>query len=94
MYAFSGLNFVYFCLVYQYIKTTNYVSIRNSKPYEKGINRRGFKELLTPEQVDSSLKSEGTTLVVINSVCGCSAGTARPGVINAIKNTTKNQLKL
>lgn len=63
-------------------------------PMKRELTEAGFKELLTPEQVDTSLKSEGTTLVVINSVCGCSAGTARPGVINAIKNTTKKPTQI
>ncbi len=40
----------------------------------------GFEELLTPADVDEVMKSEGTVLVVVNSVCGCAAGKARPGV--------------
>ncbi len=63
-------------------------------PMKRELTEAGFQELLTPEQVDTSLKSEGTTLVVINSVCGCSAGTARPGVISAIKNTTKKPTQI
>jgi putative YphP/YqiW family bacilliredoxin len=39
--------------------------------------------------VEDQLKKEGTTLVMINSVCGCSAGTARPGLLMAVTNTTK-----
>ena len=53
------------------------------------LTGQGFKELLTPEEVDNTLKQPGTTLLVINSVCGCSAGTARPGVVMAIQNATK-----
>ncbi len=58
------------------------------------LTSHGFKELLSASEVDNTLKQEGTTLLFINSVCGCSAGTARPGVIMAINNTTKkpNQL--
>jgi putative YphP/YqiW family bacilliredoxin len=50
----------------------------------------GFKELSTPAQVDELLsKTEGTALVVINSVCGCAAGTARPGVRLALQGNKK-----
>lgn len=50
----------------------------------------GFKELKTPEQVEHHLKNEkGTTLLVINSVCGCAAGAARPGVKWALQNSPK-----
>jgi putative YphP/YqiW family bacilliredoxin len=53
------------------------------------LTTQGFTELLTPTDVDAALKQEGTTLLVINSVCGCSAGTARPGVLMAVKNAAK-----
>lgn len=58
-------------------------------PMKKELTDAGFEELLTPEQVDESFKKEGTTLMVVNSVCGCSAGTARPGVLRAIQNASK-----
>jgi putative YphP/YqiW family bacilliredoxin len=44
----------------------------------------GFEELKTPEQVELFLSKPGTSLLVFNSVCGCAAGTARPGVKKAI----------
>lgn len=47
-------------------------------PMKKELTDVGFEELLSKEAVDSALKKEGTTLVMINSVCGCSAGNARP----------------
>lgn len=53
------------------------------------VTNQGFKELLTPADADTALKQSGTTLLFINSVCGCSAGTARPGVIMAVNNATK-----
>jgi putative YphP/YqiW family bacilliredoxin len=53
------------------------------------LTENGFSELLTPEDVENQLKKEGTTLVVINSVCGCSAGTARPGVLISLETTGK-----
>jgi len=44
----------------------------------------GYQELLDPEQVDDALSREGTTLVLVNSVCGCAGGVARPAAANAI----------
>jgi putative YphP/YqiW family bacilliredoxin len=58
-------------------------------PMKEELTENGFQELLTPEDVDNQLKSKGTTLVMINSVCGCSAGSARPGVLMAVNNASK-----
>jgi len=58
-------------------------------PMKEELTENGFSELKTPEEVVKQLESKGTTLVMINSVCGCSAGTARPGVLMAVHNTTK-----
>lgn len=55
-------------------------------PMKEELTDNGFSELLTSEDVDNQLKKEGTTLVMINSVCGCSAGSARPGVLMAVFN--------
>lgn len=55
-------------------------------PMKEELTENGFNELLTPAEVEAQLGKEGTTLVVINSVCGCSAGTARPGVLMAVAN--------
>lgn len=44
----------------------------------------GYEELLNPEQVDEALSRDGTTLVLVNSVCGCAGGIARPAAANAI----------
>ena len=46
----------------------------------------GFEELLTPDAVDEVLGSDGVVLVVVNSVCGCAAGKARPGVRLAVQH--------
>lgn len=59
------------------------------QPMKEELTENGFKELLTGAEVESQLKQEGTTLVMINSVCGCSAGTARPGVLMAVANASK-----
>lgn len=53
------------------------------------LTENGFSELLTSSDVEAQLKQKGTTLVMINSVCGCSAGTARPGVLMAVANSTR-----
>lgn len=47
----------------------------------------GFTELLTVEEVDKAIAKEGTTLVVVNSVCGCAAANARPGAKMSLQNT-------
>ncbi len=58
-------------------------------PMKEELIDNGFTELLTPAEVDSQLEQKGTTFVMINSVCGCSAGTARPGVLMAVANAEK-----
>jgi putative YphP/YqiW family bacilliredoxin len=58
-------------------------------PMKAELTDNGFEDLETPEQVDEYVKKEGTTLVMINSVCGCSAGSARPGVLMAVANSDK-----
>jgi putative YphP/YqiW family bacilliredoxin len=58
-------------------------------PMKAQLTGNGFKELLTPQEVDNALQQTGTALLMINSVCGCSAGTARPGVLMAVQNATK-----
>ena len=58
------------------------------------LTAKGFKELLTPQEVQEVFKSPGTTLLFINSVCGCAAGTARPGVILASTQGAKRPDRL
>lgn len=59
-------------------------------PMRQDLTRLGIEELRTPEVVDSKLRdSEGTTLVVVNSVCGCAARNARPAVALALRHATK-----
>ena len=58
-------------------------------PMKEELTDNGFDELLTPEEVDQALQNKGTTLVMINSVCVCSAGSARPGVLMAVANASK-----
>lgn len=57
-------------------------------PMRKELTEQGFKELLTADDVNEHVsEAKGTSLVVINSVCGCAAGLARPGVIEALNQT-------
>lgn len=58
-------------------------------PMKEELTEHGFSELTTPDAVEGQLQKEGTTLLVINSVCGCSAGTARPGVLMSLQGTGK-----
>lgn len=65
------------------------------KPMREELARSNFKELLTPEEVEEFMNNAaGTTLVVVNLVCGCAAGLARPAAIKAIEESsvTPNQL--
>ncbi len=60
------------------------------KPMAQELNNAGFESLSTPEQVIEKLENkEGTTLLVVNSVCGCAAAYARPGVRMAIQGDHK-----
>jgi putative YphP/YqiW family bacilliredoxin len=59
-------------------------------PMRGELTRLGVKELRTPEEVDETLESaKGTALVIVNSVCGCSARMARPAVAIALQNPIK-----
>lgn len=58
-------------------------------PMKEELTDNGFEEMVTSEAVDNQLAQKGTTLVMINSVCGCSAGSARPGVLMAVHNANK-----
>jgi putative YphP/YqiW family bacilliredoxin len=61
-------------------------------PMKEDLTSAGFKELHTSEEVDNILnQKEGTTLVVVNSVCGCAAGAARPGVKLSLQGEKKPQ---
>jgi bacilliredoxin len=58
-------------------------------PMKEELTENGFTELLSASEVNDQLSKTGTTLVMINSVCGCSAGSARPGVLMAVANSQK-----
>jgi len=59
------------------------------KPMREDLASAGFEELYTAEAVESALNQEGTTLVVVNSVCGCAAANARPAAKMSLQNDKK-----
>lgn len=60
-----------------------------TKPMQEELTAVGFQDLHSDSEVDSALAKEGTTLVVVNSVCGCAAANARPGVKMSLENSKK-----
>ena len=58
-------------------------------PMKAELTDKGFQDLTTPAQVDEAIKQSGTTLLVINSVCGCAAGAARQGVLYSLTGEKK-----
>jgi putative YphP/YqiW family bacilliredoxin len=73
----------------------NFLKIKNMYPPElvapmkEELTSVGFEDLTTVEQVDAAITAEGTTLVIINSVCGCAAANARPAAKMSITNEKK-----
>ena len=61
-------------------------------PMRQDLVRLGFKEMRTAEDVEGLLESDGTVMVAVNSVCGCSAGGMRPAMAMALQNAKKPQL--
>ena len=60
------------------------------QPFRDELTEVGFKELITPDEVDATISNnKGTLLVVVNSVCGCAAGKARPGIRKALRHSVK-----
>lgn len=60
------------------------------RPMREELTRIGVEELRTPEQVDQTLGNDsGTVMVVVNSICGCAAGKARPGIARALQHSIK-----
>jgi putative YphP/YqiW family bacilliredoxin len=60
------------------------------RPMREELTRLGAEELKTPEQVDEALSgAQGTMMVVVNSICGCAAGKARPGIALALQHEVK-----
>ena len=59
------------------------------KPMREDLTKVGFEELHTAQDVDIALSKEGTTLIVVNSVCGCAAANARPGATKSLQNAKR-----
>jgi putative YphP/YqiW family bacilliredoxin len=60
------------------------------KPMREDLSLNGIKETRTPDAVDAAVQNTaGTLMIVVNSVCGCAAGKARPGVVEALQHTVK-----
>jgi putative YphP/YqiW family bacilliredoxin len=59
------------------------------QPMREELTRLGVQELRTAADVDKALTQPGTTMVVVNSICGCAAGKARPGIAMALQHATK-----
>jgi len=59
------------------------------KPMREDLTNVGFEELHTAEAVDAAIAKEGTTLLVVNSVCGCAAANARPGARMSLQNAKR-----
>ena len=61
-------------------------------PMRAELTELGVKELRTPEEVDQAVQSKGTVMIVVNSVCGCAAGKARPGIAMALQHPRRPDL--
>ena len=59
------------------------------KPMKGELVSAGFQDLNTPESVEKAIAEKGTVLMVVNSVCGCAAGAARPGVKKSLEHSKK-----
>jgi putative YphP/YqiW family bacilliredoxin len=87
--------FCYTIGIFVIIKNVNYLNLKDMypaelvKPMREDLTNVGFEELHTAEAVDAALAKEGTTLVVVNSVCGCAAANARPGARISLQNTKR-----
>lgn len=63
-------------------------------PMRAELDQLGFEQTMTVEAVDAAVNSTGTVLMVLNSVCGCAAGSMRPGVRKSLENTAKAPAKM
>lgn len=71
------------------IKNKNMYPTDLVMPMKAELTDKGFEDLTNPAQVEEAIKQSGTTLLVINSVCGCAAGAARPGVVYSLTGDKK-----
>ena len=59
------------------------------EPMRAELTHAGVRELRQPADVDEAVKSPGTVMIVVNSICGCAAGKARPGIVQALQHERK-----
>lgn len=78
-----------FSAVPLYLKSHSMYPEAIVKPMKAELTSAGFEELTTPEEVNDVIKTKGTVLMVVNSVCGCAAGACRPGVKKSLENDKK-----
>jgi putative YphP/YqiW family bacilliredoxin len=71
------------------LKKINMYPAELVKPMREDLTKVGFNELHNVEEVEEAMAKEGTTLVVVNSVCGCAAANARPGARESLQNTNR-----
>jgi putative YphP/YqiW family bacilliredoxin len=71
------------------LKIKNMYPAELVKPMREDLTNVGFEELHTVEAVETAMAKEGTTLVVVNSVCGCAAANARPGARQSLQNAKR-----
>jgi bacilliredoxin len=71
------------------LKIKNMYPAELVKPMREDLTKVGFEELHTAEAVEAAIAKEGTTLVVVNSVCGCAAANARPGARQSLQNAKR-----
>lgn len=64
------------------------------KPMREELTSVGFDETRTPEEVEKAIEADGTVLIVVNSVCGCAAGNARPAVRLAVEHEVQPDRKI
>ena len=63
-------------------------------PIREDLTSAGFEQLMSPEEVEQAISSEGTVLVAVNSVCGCAAAKARPALKMAVASSDKKPARL
>ena len=82
-------NYILNLLFYIFVKKKKMYPEEIVKPMKQELTSVGFLELQTEEDVSNAISKEGTTLVAVNSVCGCAAANARPGIRHSLLNEKK-----
>ena len=80
---------MYLCIQIIKTKKRNMYPAELIKPMREDLTNVGFEELHTAESVEAAIAKEGTTLIIVNSVCGCAAANARPGARMSLQNAKR-----